>query len=85
MVPQGFYSELVYCGQRDGHPMLSFTASQNRTDYNAPSAQYLRVIASGLQECHGLSTPDVVGYLRDVPGIRGKWTAGQLEEVLRHA
>jgi hypothetical protein len=85
MLPRGFYSELVYCGERDGHPMLSFTASQNRTDYNAPSAQYLRVIARGLQESHGLSTRDVVGYLRDVPGLRGTWTVGQLEEVLQHA
>jgi hypothetical protein len=84
MVPKGFYSELVYCGQRDGHPMLSFTASRNRTDYNAPSAHYLRVIGSGLKECHGLSTHDVVAYLINTPGVRGTWTASQLEEVLHH-
>jgi hypothetical protein len=82
MLPKGFYSELVYCGQRGGHPMLSFTASQNRTDFNAPSAQYLRVIGSGLKECHGLSTDEVVEYLRGRPGVRGKWTAGELEEIL---
>jgi hypothetical protein len=83
MLPKGFYSELIYCGRRGGHPMLSFTASQNRTDFHAPSAQYLRVIGSGLMECHGLSADGVVEYLGNSPGVRGKWTAGQLEEVLQ--
>lgn len=81
MSPKGFYSELMYCGERGGHPMLSFTASQNRTDYNAPSANYLRVIGSGLKECHGLSTDEVAAYLRNSPGVRGNWTASQLEEI----
>lgn len=82
MLPKGYYSELIYCGQRDDHPMLSFTASENRTDFNPPSPQYLRMIGSGLKECHDLSTDDVVEYFRDRPGVRGKLTTGQLVEIL---
>jgi hypothetical protein len=83
MLAQGYYSELIYCGRRDGYPMLSFTASQNRTDFRPPSPAYLRIIRSGLQESHGLTTADAVEYLKDRPGVLGNWTAGQLAEMLR--
>jgi hypothetical protein len=83
MLPNGYYSELVYCGRRDGYPMLSFTASENRTDFRPPSPAYLRMIRSGLQESHGLSTADAVEYLKDRPGVLGNWSAGQLVELLR--
>jgi hypothetical protein len=82
ILPQGHYSELIYCGERDGYPMLTFTASENRTDFNRPSPPYLRMIHSGLQESHGLSTDDAVEYLRGKPGVRGTWTAAQLVECL---
>ena len=68
----GHYSELIYCGERDGYPMLTFTASENRTDFNRPSPPYLRMIHRGLQESHGLSTDDAVEYLRGKPGVPGE-------------
>jgi hypothetical protein len=83
MLPKGYYSELIYCGRRDGYPMLTFTASENRTDFGRPSPAYLRVIFSGLQESHGLTTADAVQYLKDRPGVLGHWSAGQLVEMLR--
>lgn len=81
MLATGSYCELVHCGERDGHPMLTFTASRNRTDLAPPSAAYLQVIGHGLQECHGLSKTEVVDYLRDRPGIQGTLTLGQLADV----
>lgn len=83
LLPTGSYSELVYSGEREGHPLLSFTASVNRTDFTPPSAAYLGVIGSGLRECHGLSTKQVVEYLGDRPGVRGHWAPGALLDVLR--
>jgi hypothetical protein len=82
MLLEGYYSELIWCGQRDGYPMLSFTASENRTDFGPPSPAYLRMIRSGLQESHGLNTSDAVDYLKDRPGVLGHWTASQLAEML---
>jgi hypothetical protein len=82
MLPTGYYSELIYCGRRDGYPMLSFTASENRTDFRPPSPAYLRMIRSGLHESHGLTTGDAVAYLKDRPGVLGNWAADQLEEIL---
>lgn len=82
MLASGAYSELVYCGERDGHAMLSFTASEDRKDFTAPSAAYLRVIGSGLKECHGLSTAQVAAYLGDRPGVREHCTRSQLLHIL---
>ncbi len=82
MLPSGFYSELIYCGNRDGFPMLSFTSSEDRTDHNAPSPAYLRMIHSGLHEAHGFSVEDSVGYFKDRPGVLGQLTVQQLLEIL---
>jgi hypothetical protein len=82
MLPNGYYSELIYCGQRDGYPMLSFTASENRTDFRPPSPAYLRVIHRGLQESHGLNAGEAVEYLKDRPGVVGNWTVSELVEML---
>jgi hypothetical protein len=85
MLATGNYTELIYCGERDGHPKLSFTASEDRTIFKRPSAAYLRVIASGLKECHGLRDGEVAAYLGDAPGVRGTWTHDQLLGILRTA
>ncbi len=85
MLATGAYTELIHCGERDGIPMLSFTASENRRDFRRPSAAYLHVIGTGLQECHGLRTSEVAAYLGDRPGVRGTWTYGQLLDILTTA
>jgi hypothetical protein len=82
MLPSGFYSELIFCGTRDGFSMLSVTSSKDRTDHNPPSPAYLRMIHSGLHEAHGLSVEDSVRYFKDRPGILGQLTVQQLLEIL---
>ena len=82
MLATGGYTELIHCGERDGHPMLSFTTSENRRDFRRPSAAYLRVIGTGLKECHRLRSSEVAAYLGDRPGVRGTWTHGQLLDIL---
>ncbi len=62
--------------------MLSFTASDDRTDVGRPSAAYLQMIGSGLRECHGVTTEQAVKYLIDRPGVRGMWTAKGLTDLL---
>jgi hypothetical protein len=82
LLSTGSYRELVWCGEREGRPLLSFSAPANRTDLAPPSAAYLRVIGSGLQECHGLSTAQAVAYLGECPGVRGHWAPDALRDVL---
>ena len=78
----GFYTELLFCGERDGHPMLTFTASDDRTDIGRPSAAYLQMIGRGLRECHGLTTAQTVTYLMGRPGVQGMWTRQDLHDLL---
>jgi hypothetical protein len=85
LLPTGTYTELVFCGERGGDPMLTFTASRDREDFGPPSEPYLRVIGTGLQESHSLSASKVVAYLRDRPGVRGAWTNAQLRDIFDSA
>jgi hypothetical protein len=82
LLPIGFYAELLLCGERDGHPMLTFTASHDRTDFGRPSAAYLQMIGSGLRECHGVTTAQAVTYLIGRPGVQGMWTRRDLRDLL---
>ncbi len=82
LLQSGTYSELVYCGERDGEPMLTFTASEERVGARAPSAPYLRVIGNGLRESHGLAATDIATYLVDRPGVRAWWTRDRLLQIL---
>jgi hypothetical protein len=82
LLPVGYYTELLFCGERDGHPMLTFTASEDRTDIGRPSAAYLQMIASGLRECHGTTPARAVTYLIGRPGVQGTWTRRDLQGLL---
>ena len=82
LLPMGFYTELLFCDVRDGHPMLTFTASDDRTDIGRPSPAYLQTIGSGLRECHGVTTAQAVTYLIGRPGVQGTWTRRDLQDLL---
>jgi hypothetical protein len=82
LLPEGSYAELVVCGERNGHPMLTFTASEDRTDFGRPSAAYLQMITSGLRECHGVTTAQAVAYLIGRPGVQETWTRRDLKDLL---
>jgi hypothetical protein len=82
LLPTGFYTELLFCDERDGHPMLTFTASDDRTDIGRPSPAYLQTIGSGLRESHGATTAQAVTYLIGRPGVQGMWTRRDLNDLL---
>jgi hypothetical protein len=56
--------------------MLTFTAPWTavEVDHIAPSAAYLRMLATGLREAHGWDTHRIAGYLAGLPGCVGTWT-----------
>jgi hypothetical protein len=85
MLSRGFYPELIYCGDKSGRPILSFTASEDRGDFNRPSDNYLRVIQEGLHEAHGLSATDAVNYLKDRPGVRGALSSTDMARIFKHS
>lgn len=73
----GRYETLLYLGDLDGHPVLTFTASWRAADvdWTAPSAPYLRMLAGGLGEAHGWNVHRAARYLAGLPGANGVWSA----------
>lgn len=76
----GRYETLLHLGDLDGHPLLTITAPWHAGDipWTAPSAAYLRVLATGLREAHGWNTLQAACYLANLPGARGYWTPADI-------
>jgi hypothetical protein len=82
MLPTGFYDELIYCGEREGWPVLSVTHSVDLVFERPPSPDYLRMIASGIRQAHGIDDRAIVDYFASRVGIAGHYTADHLTEIL---
>ncbi|WP_254207343.1 hypothetical protein [Nocardia alni] len=80
---EGRYETLVYVGDVDGVPALTFTASwePSRVELRKPSGRYLGMMSSGLRESHGWTDEQIHAYLVELPGIRGMWDSEELRAV----
>lgn len=80
----GRYETLVRAGERDGVPLLTFTAPWRLTDVpgNRPAPAYVRQIARGLAETTGWDDAAVAGYLSSCPGAGG-WTPEEVAALRR--
>jgi hypothetical protein len=83
----GRYETLVCAGERDGHPVLTFTAAFGAADGTpaAPAAAYLALLARGLRESHGWDAGRITAYLADRPGVAGAWSRDDLVAVVTAA
>lgn len=81
----GRYETLVYGGDLDGYPLITFTAPWRSADVelNPPSAAYLINIATGLHESHRWDAEQVATYLGKRPGVAGHWAPGDLDDLVR--
>ena len=75
----GPYDRVLSCGEVDGVPMVTFTHPDSPAP-RAPSAPYLRILAQGLEEGHGLTTRGCASYLATARGIGA--TAARLADIL---
>jgi hypothetical protein len=46
------YGRLLKVGERDGHPILTFTATKSDFHIGSPSEAYLKLIVAGLEETY---------------------------------
>lgn len=76
----GRYETLIYAGDHEGCPQLTFTAphAADAVEPLAPSAAYLRMLAGGLQDAHGWSLEQAADYLAGLSGAAGAWTAEEI-------
>jgi len=68
---RGRYETLLYAGERDGYPLLTFTAPWSAADVvrRAPAPAYLAMLVAGLGEAHGWNSEQAHAYLADVPSM----------------
>ncbi|HEX6447460.1 MAG TPA: histone deacetylase [Streptosporangiales bacterium] len=80
----GRYETLVHAGERDGVPLLTFTAPWRLTEVpgNRPAPAYVRQISRGLAETTGWDDAAVAGYLSACPGA-GDWTPEEIGALRR--
>ena len=78
-VGPGRYESLLLVGELDGHPVLTFTTPDPvAVQRNPPAPAYLRTMADGLREAHGLDDEQVADYLLACPGAVPAWDADRL-------
>jgi hypothetical protein len=75
----GAYDLVLYCGELDDIPMVTFTTPRP-LEPNAPSIAYLRTLARGLGDCHGLPRGAIARYLARAEGVHA--SAGDLARAL---
>ncbi|WP_431959268.1 histone deacetylase [Actinacidiphila sp. bgisy160] len=82
-VGDGRYETLLYPGDVDGHPVLTFTAPWGcgGTEHVRPSGIYLRHIAEGLAETGAWDLPGIAAYLARCAD--GAWTPREITALLR--
>ncbi|MFN8105813.1 MAG: histone deacetylase [Acidimicrobiia bacterium] len=69
-VGSGWYDTVVYLGEHDGAPVLTFTAAAREAvgDLAAPAGAYVETMARGLAASHGLGAHEVAEYVAAAPG-----------------
>lgn len=57
-----YFNRLVYLGERDRHPLITFTSSDTNLISMEPGPAYKQVLIEGLMESHGLSQKEAKQY-----------------------
>lgn len=81
---RGNYPDIVCCRRLDGEPMVTFAATQVTTPA-PPSPPYLRTIAVGFAEAHGLDRAAIVSYLRATPVVAAAYSRRALDDIVADA
>ncbi|MEU6128016.1 histone deacetylase [Saccharopolyspora sp. NPDC047091] len=83
VIGPGRYETLLHVGERDGHPVLTFTAPWSAAEVPllAPSAEYLRMLLGGLRAGQGWDARTAAEHLAAMPGARGSWRAADIARL----
>jgi hypothetical protein len=74
IIDGNWYSQILFLGYEDGNPILTFTGgwSDDEIEPNPPGEKYLKTIIKGIKEAYELDDANMVEYLIDVEGIKGR-------------
>ena len=77
-----WYGKVIFLGTENDYPIFTFTHEHRLRDLNPPSADYLKIMLTGLKDNYGLSEPDLICYLINKPGIHGHYTEQDIQSLL---
>jgi hypothetical protein len=79
------YGLILCIGEDEGYPIYTFTTSKNvdKIEINAPSKEYLQMIASGLVETYGLNNNELANYFLQFKGVKNNYNYKQLIEFFK--
>ncbi|APG60690.1 hypothetical protein [Christiangramia salexigens] len=81
-MPEGRYGQLLYLGEDESIPVVSFTSEKYLDgELNAPSDAYLTTIIKGLREIYELDDAEIVDYFGTKAGIKGTELEKRLKEL----
>lgn len=78
------YDLVMYCGDVQGVPALTFAASVTPTVYARPAPIYLCMIAEGLAETYAMDPWQIIDYLSSMPGVKGQYNQEELKKLFKH-
>lgn len=76
------YGLVLPLAELEGRPILTVTQRRG-TRIARPSVAYLKHIADGLREAHGMGPDQVVDYFLSKRGVAGEFTLAELEATVR--
>lgn len=82
----GRYGLLLYLGEIDGRPVVTFTSEIYLEDeVNPPDKEYLKTIIRGLKDIYDLSDQQIIAYLGSKTGIKDLPKEKELPEIVQGA
>jgi hypothetical protein len=86
---QGSYDRLLWCGYRNGYPVVTFTAPwemntipPGKLESLPPSAPYLRMLAAGLRESWAMNDSQAAEYLSRAASVAPMPNVDALKHLL---
>lgn len=80
----GRYGELLYLGELEGKPVVTFTSKVFLKDeINPPNPAYLSTIISGLLEIYDFNESQLTEYFQNKTGIKGEAIENELDKIVK--
>ncbi len=87
IVNDNWYGRMIYIGEDEGYPILTFTApwGDDLIQLNPPGEKYLKVIINGIKECYEMKNEEILDYLSNVSGIKNCIDGNTITNIIKNS
>lgn len=80
----GWYGNIIYLGEKEGHPIFTFTdhRSIDEKTFTSPSMAYLKSIFNGMRDTYDDEPHEFLKYLYNCKGVSDTYSLSDLERNL---